>query len=76
MKFLLKTVILAAIIIKKTSTSETLTDETTISEITTTDQPVLVQSIILIPNRNTVIKYILCPEGQRKDNHGKCLQIV
>jgi len=32
---------------------------------------ILLDSIIVVPNRDT-----LCPEGQRKDQHGKCREVV
>lgn len=60
----------------ETSTHQTSTHETSTHEAYEIwNVPRLRQeSIIVVSNRNIVSH--VCPEGQRKDNHGRCSQIL
>ncbi|CAL1686194.1 unnamed protein product [Lasius platythorax] len=85
MKFLVNilliSVILAVIIIpSRVCQEKTLTNETsneTMDE--TSTLPFIIprfqqKNIIVVADRNIVSQ--VCPEGQRKDNHGSCRQIL
>lgn len=71
-------VILAATIIspkacqEQTSMDETLTNKTSTNETIPLIESIQ-ESIIVIPDRSI---FTSCPEGQKKDHHGQCRQVI